>query len=176
MDDNKLILIIEDNVTNGAYLSRACKRLCPDWRITWLRPYHKTVNVLPHGLIPNEVTYISNVKSLQQAETIIRESVEANTDLLVFYDLQLGLLQRNSTAAQSSPITLALRQLVSGGRRVLINIHSADLATRSVAEQIDGSFQRVMYSHRMTGSDLCEIDNMVSETLRGWNGLFVSSN
>jgi hypothetical protein len=177
MDNNKLILIIEDNVTNGTYLSRACKRLCPDWRITWLRPYHKTVNALPQGLIPNEVTYIQNVTSLQQAETIIRENVAANTDLLVFYDLQLGLLQRNSAAAQSSPITSALRQLVnSDGRRVLINIHSADLATRAVAERIDESFERVIYSHTMTGRDVSEIDNVVKETLRGWDGLFVSCN
>src|SRR5437773_1223625 len=101
MDQNKLILIIDDNVANGTYLCRACIRLFPDWIVVWIRPYHKPVNPLPVGLLPKEVEYFPNIVALKDAARLITEKLETVTDVLVFYDLQLGLLQRNSKAAQS---------------------------------------------------------------------------
>jgi len=172
MDNDRLILIIEDNVTNGLNLSTLCRKLAPDWQVTWIQVYHKAASKLPEKLLPEGLKYITNITTQEKAKEAILAETSGLTNLIVFYDLQLGLVQRNSEMACSSPITTTLQTIIEEPRKTLFDIHSVDLNTRQVAITIDESLTKVLHHHWVTGRPIDEVEGIVKETIDKWKDLY----
>jgi len=166
----KIVIIIDNNISNGVYLYACCKELMPDSRIKWLRVCDEDLPTVPL----KDIRYESVTDLADAAEKIERESSKGQ-DIIVFYNLKLGALQRSHASAIDSQITHALKKLVEQHeRRVLINIHSTDMPTRKVAETIDPMFKhrsleaKVICHHLITGASPQTIMGIVRETLNEW--------
>lgn len=174
---SKTVVIIDSNITNGIYLSSFCKSLMPDSKIIWLLVCEKE----PTLQMEVEVTYYAE-QDLASAARRIDEEVGECRDIIVFYNLQLGMLQRSEDIAVDSQITYALKKLVDKpNRRILINVHSTDMPTRKIAEFIDPRFKTdpsrssVISHHLIAGASPKTIKSIVRETLYEWEKRFLSA-
>lgn len=171
MDNPEIIIIIDNNATNGAYLSTFCREQAPRADVSWLLICDHEPTLSPE--LEHSVTY-----SLDAAAQFIDEKVGGGRDVVVFYNPQLGMLQRNVATAVDSHVTQALHRLVQDGRRVLVNVHSTDMPTRRIAEFIDPSFDtsplqsKVISHHLITGAAPQSVREVVQETLNEWKRRF----
>lgn len=167
----KTVIIIDNNAANGIYLSSSCKSLMPGSDIYWLLVCDS------EPTLPVEVEY-SVRQDLKSAAKFVDEKVGESRDIIVFYNPQLGMVQRNVATAVDSQLTHALRSLVEQGRRVLVNVHSTDMPTREVAEYIDPAFKSrprkasVICHHLITGASQTTIKSAVRDTLLEWEKRF----
>lgn len=173
MDNTGTVIIIDNNTANGKYLYRFCKELLPGADVCWLL-------VCAPGkepILPDDMTYFV-APSLGGAARFIDGRVKEGEAVLVFYNPQLGMLQRNVPTAVDSQVTQALRRMVEDGRRILVNVHSTDMPTREIAEFLDPSFvsnpseSRVISHHLITGSSPGAVKAVVEETVGEWEKRF----
>ena|SRR5215208_1940091 len=165
------VIIIDNNNSNGVYLSVCCHAVMPHAAITWLRISEETEN--PSGVFIEGVNFKA-VSSVEDAADIVEQETSTTAELIVFYNLRLGHYQGTVKRAIRSPITNVVKQLVASHRRILVNVHSSEIPTRELAETIDPLFKtkpreaRVICHHLITGSQPHTILEIVQETLIEW--------
>lgn len=166
------IIIIDDNGENGVELALACQHLAPEWDILWFRVIKPEPDPLDEGIAGITYRVIDSLDEV--AKALSDESGDASCDLILFYDLQLIGVQENMKTVWDSPLTSTLKSLLGqADRRVLLNIHSADLASLNVAQALDEKMRRVI-SDVVTGKEKHYIRKVVEKTLAQWQTLYRS--
>ena len=180
MAENKrgIILIIDNNTTNGTYLTAFCRELgAPNWTTKWLRVCDETTTQDP-GMFPSDTSTYS-VPNMRDAAKYIDDQLGEERDVIVFYNAQLGLFQRSPSTATESEITRKLKAFVSEDRRILINIYAANFPVYKVAAFIEPEFARgqddakVIAYHSVNGAPPSKVKKIVDETLEEWDHRFV---
>jgi hypothetical protein len=165
------IIIIDNNASNGVYLSACCRALMPKSKIKWLRISVDSMEL--SRPLPKPIEY-APVAKLRHAADIIERDTQDTSEIIVFYNPRLGINQGTVKSAVDSPITKVLKELVGSARRILVNVHSTELPTREIAEKIDPSFKtnprkaKVICHHLITGAAPPTILEIVKETLDEW--------
>lgn len=170
MTDRKII-IIDDNTVNGESLSEACRIEAPDWEYLWLQ-----VTTLPPDYPPADFTDSNYrlIDNLKEAAAAISEACANDCHLIVFYDLQLKKLQTDTGAATDSPITDLLQELMKAKeKKMVVNVHSASLASPVIGKTIDGTSTRVITRHYLTqDTSVPALREIVKETVQLWENLY----
>jgi hypothetical protein len=171
-----LILIIDNNTTNGTYLTTFCMELGgPRWQTKWLRIYEGQMSG-DAVVSPEEIEY--PVYSIADAASYLDKKLGEMPDVIVFYNAQLGLFQRSAANAEKSEITEKLREFVSEDRRILINLYAANFPVQKVAAHIDPEFERrpdyakVICRHSVNDAPPSKVKRIVAETLDEWDQRF----
>jgi hypothetical protein len=175
MSAPKKIIIIDDNVVNASFFVRACDKLAGQWEITWLRVFHQPGMVTVLSDFPKRVKRYPNIQTLEEATKLIWEEVgDEATPVLIFYDLQLGLVQGTEMASLfASPITLALKSLTEQkGRKILTNVHSKEKDSYKIAKEISRDLDRVIFDHSFTDKQYEDVEGYVQKTLEKWIELY----
>jgi hypothetical protein len=169
---NRKIIVVDDNMQNGQLLHKACRLEAPEWDFLFLQ----VTSLEPPDYLPDDFTddnykFISNLK--EAADSISEVAKADDCELIVFYDCQLLDLQtKTSAAASNSPITSILRNLMSGTvRKVVVNVHSADLAAHEIGGAIEKDSPRVIIK-AITDKTFPEIIAVVRETKQLWESLY----
>jgi hypothetical protein len=169
--ESELIIIIDNNVTNGIHLSTFARLVIPESRVVWL-----SVNDEDQPMtvpVPTGTKHVT-AGSLAEAAAVIDREAARSRDIIVFYNPQLGSFQGNVARAVDSNVTMTLNKLVNKKRSILVNVHSTELATRPVAEAIDSTFAyspleaKVICHHLITGASPRTIMDIVKATHREW--------
>lgn len=171
------ILIIDDDGRNGVKLANACNRLAPGWDLLWFRVIQDPDPLDDEDNELGDVTYRVIGKMDEAAEAIREAARDAACDLIVFYDLQLSGVQEATPDAYAakSQITSTLKSLMDEPeRRMLINIHSAELAAHVIAQDLDKQRLRTMIGDVVTGKEREWIQQVVRKTMATWNNLYPS--
>ena len=180
MAENKrgIILIIDNNTTNGTYLTAFCRELGePNWNTEWLRVCDEDTSQDP-GIFPLDTPHDS-VTSIREAAEYLDEHLDETRDVIIFYNAQLGLFQRSPSTAIESELTGKLKAFVSEDRRILINIYAVNFPVHRVAAFIDPEFAmgrddaKVIAYHSVNGAPPSKVKKIVAETLAEWDHRFV---
>jgi hypothetical protein len=173
-----IILIIDNNTTNGTYLAAFCRELGePNWTTKWLRVGDEGATQEPN-MFPSDNPHDS-VPNIRDAAKYIDEQLGEMRDVIVFYNAQLGLFQRSPSTASESEITRKLKAFVTEDRRILINIYAVNFPVYKVAAFIEPEFARgrddarVIAYHSVNGAPPSKVKKIVEETLEEWDHRFM---
>lgn len=168
-----IILIIDNNTTNGTYLTTFCEQLGgPNWETRWLRVCEGELSQDAAMTLP-DIKY-DVVNSIPEAAKYLDAQLGQMQDVIVFYNTQLGLFQRSASNAENSAITLRLKDFVSQDRRILINLYAVNFSVQKVAAHIDPEFKqrpehaKVICRHSVSGAPPSKVKKIVEETLEEW--------
>jgi hypothetical protein len=169
--ESKLVIIIDNNVSNGIYLSACARFAIPDSRVVWLSVNDEASPMLKSS--PTETEH-HTLHSLAEAAAFIDREAAQSSNIIIFYNLQLGSFQSSVAKAIDSDVTMSLKELVKNRYSILVNVHSTELMTRQVAEAIDPTFKtnpleaKVICHHLITGASPRTIMDIVRATHEEW--------
>jgi len=173
-----IILIIDNNDTNGTYLKTFSTELGgPRWTTIWLRVCDAGMS--REGTKSRPDSDYDTVYTIREVATYLDEHLDKMQDAVVFYNAQLGLFQRSGASAEKSEITLKLREFVKQDRRILINLYAANFPVQNVAVHIDPDFKqspddaKVICRHSVNDAPPSKVKKIVAETLDEWEQRFM---
>jgi hypothetical protein len=173
-----IILIIDNNTTNGTYLTAFCREGGePNWTTKWLRVCDEDTSQDP-SIFPSDTPH-DTVANMTDAAQYLDEHLDETRDAIIFYNAQLGLFQRSPSTAIESELTRKLKAFVSEARRILINIYAVNFPVYNVAAFIEPEFAmgrddaKVIAYHSVNGAPPSKVKKIVEETLEEWDHRFV---